>query len=32
VPAYEQASGAGLGDLDAAALCRYLEDLGGLER
>jgi 3-hydroxyisobutyrate dehydrogenase-like beta-hydroxyacid dehydrogenase len=32
VPAYEAASGAGLGDLDAAALCRYLEDLGGLER
>jgi 3-hydroxyisobutyrate dehydrogenase-like beta-hydroxyacid dehydrogenase len=32
VPAYEQASVAGLGDLDAAALCRYLEDLGGLER
>jgi 3-hydroxyisobutyrate dehydrogenase-like beta-hydroxyacid dehydrogenase len=32
VPAYEKASGAGLGDLDAAALCRYLEDLGGLER
>jgi 3-hydroxyisobutyrate dehydrogenase-like beta-hydroxyacid dehydrogenase len=32
VPAYEAASDAGLGDLDAAALCRYLEGLGGLER
>jgi 3-hydroxyisobutyrate dehydrogenase-like beta-hydroxyacid dehydrogenase len=32
VPAYEAASGAGLGGLDAAALCRYLEELGGLER
>ena len=32
VPNYEAASAAGLGDLDAAALCRYLEELGGLER
>jgi L-threonate 2-dehydrogenase len=32
VPIYEASSEAGLGDLDAAALCRYLEDLGGLER
>jgi 3-hydroxyisobutyrate dehydrogenase-like beta-hydroxyacid dehydrogenase len=32
VPIYEASSAAGLGDLDAAALCRYLEDLGGLER
>jgi 3-hydroxyisobutyrate dehydrogenase-like beta-hydroxyacid dehydrogenase len=32
VPAYEAASAAGLGDLDAAALCRYLEGLGGLTR
>jgi L-threonate 2-dehydrogenase len=32
VPVYEASSEAGLGDLDAAALCRYLEDLGGLER
>lgn len=29
---YEEASGEGLGDLDAAALCRYLERLGGLSR
>lgn len=29
---YEQASAAGLGDLDAAALCRYLEGLAGIER
>ena len=32
VPIYEASSEAGLGDFDAAALCRYLEDLGGLER
>jgi 3-hydroxyisobutyrate dehydrogenase-like beta-hydroxyacid dehydrogenase len=32
VPIYAQASEAGLGDLDAAALCRFLEELGGLER
>ncbi|HWL49941.1 MAG TPA: NAD(P)-dependent oxidoreductase [Acidimicrobiia bacterium] len=32
VPIYEASSAAGLGDFDAAALCRYLEDLGGLER
>ncbi len=29
---YQEASAAGLGDLDAAALCRYLEQLGGIER
>ncbi len=32
VPIYEASSAAGLGDFDAAALCRYLEDLAGLER
>jgi 3-hydroxyisobutyrate dehydrogenase-like beta-hydroxyacid dehydrogenase len=32
VPVYAQSSEAGLGDLDAAALCRFLEELGGLER
>lgn len=32
LPVYRQSSEAGLGDLDAAALCRYLEDLGGLAR
>lgn len=32
VPIYAEASEAGLGDLDAAALCRYLEGIGGLER
>jgi 3-hydroxyisobutyrate dehydrogenase-like beta-hydroxyacid dehydrogenase len=32
VPVYVESSAAGLGDLDAAALCRYLEDLGGLAR
>jgi 3-hydroxyisobutyrate dehydrogenase-like beta-hydroxyacid dehydrogenase len=32
VPVYARSSEAGLGDLDAAALCRYLEDLGGLQR
>jgi len=29
---YEEASAAGLGDLDAAALCRYLEQSAGLTR
>jgi len=29
---YEESSRAGLGDLDAAALCRYLEQIGGLSR
>lgn len=29
---YQQASAAGLGELDAAALCRYLEGLAGIER
>ncbi|MGH8951350.1 MAG: NAD(P)-dependent oxidoreductase [Acidimicrobiia bacterium] len=32
LPVYRDSSKAGLGELDAAALCRYLEDLGGLER
>lgn len=32
LPVYQASSEAGLGDLDAAALCRYLEDMGGLER
>jgi len=32
IPVYMESSAAGLGDLDAAALCRYLEDLGGLVR
>ncbi|MGH8914468.1 MAG: NAD(P)-dependent oxidoreductase [Acidimicrobiia bacterium] len=32
VPVYEQSSAAGLGDLDAAVLCRFLEDLAGIER
>ena len=32
LPVYRDSSQAGLGELDAAALCRYLEDLGGLER
>jgi 3-hydroxyisobutyrate dehydrogenase-like beta-hydroxyacid dehydrogenase len=32
VPMYDAASESGLGDLDAAALCRYLEELGGLKR
>jgi len=32
VPVYKASSEAGLGDFDAAALCRYLEELGGLER
>jgi 3-hydroxyisobutyrate dehydrogenase-like beta-hydroxyacid dehydrogenase len=29
---YQQASDAGLGDLDAGALCRYLERLAGIQR
>ncbi|HEY6635981.1 MAG TPA: NAD(P)-dependent oxidoreductase [Acidimicrobiia bacterium] len=29
---YEEASAAGLGDFDAAVLCRYLEQMGGLSR
>lgn len=29
---YEESSAAGLGDLDAAALCRYLEQKGGVRR
>lgn len=32
LPVYEASSGEGLGDLDAAALCRHLERLGGIER
>jgi 3-hydroxyisobutyrate dehydrogenase-like beta-hydroxyacid dehydrogenase len=32
IPVYVESSNAGLGDLDAAALCRYLEELGGLVR
>ena len=32
IPIYEESKADGLGDLDAAALCRYLERLGGLER
>jgi len=32
LPVYRESSEAGLGDLDAAALCRYLEGLGGLQR
>jgi len=32
VPVYIESSAAGLGDLDAAALCRHLEKLGGLAR
>jgi 3-hydroxyisobutyrate dehydrogenase-like beta-hydroxyacid dehydrogenase len=32
LPVYADASGAGLGDLDAAALCRYLETRGGIKR
>ena len=32
IPVYMESSDAGLGDLDAAALCRYLEELGGLVR
>ncbi len=32
LPVYRESSEAGLGDLDAAAICRYLEMLGGLKR
>jgi len=32
LPVYAESSAAGLGDLDAAALCRYLENLAGIER
>lgn len=32
LPIYAEASADGLGDLDAAALCRYLERMGGIER
>lgn len=32
LPVYRESSEAGLGDLDAAALCRYLEALAGLKR
>jgi len=32
LPVYAESSRVGLGALDAAALCRYLEDLGGIER
>lgn len=32
IPIYERSAEAGLGDLDAAALCRYLEQTAGLER
>ena len=32
IPIYEQSKADGLGDLDAAALCRYLERSGGLTR
>jgi 3-hydroxyisobutyrate dehydrogenase-like beta-hydroxyacid dehydrogenase len=32
IPIYEKSKADGLGDLDAAALCRYLERLGSLER
>jgi 3-hydroxyisobutyrate dehydrogenase-like beta-hydroxyacid dehydrogenase len=32
IPIYVESSAAGLGDLDAAALCRYLENLGGIAR
>lgn len=32
LPVYERSQEAGLGDLDAAALCRYLEQVAGLER
>lgn len=32
IPVYEQSKAAGLGDLDAAALCRYLETSAGLHR
>ncbi len=32
IPVYEQSKAAGLGDLDAAALCRFLEQSAGLHR
>jgi putative dehydrogenase len=32
IPVYEQSRDAGLGDLDAAALCRFLEQSAGLHR
>lgn len=32
IPVYEASVADGLGDLDAAALCRYLEHIGGIER
>lgn len=32
IPLYEQSAAAGLGDLDAAALCRHLEQSAGLVR
>jgi 3-hydroxyisobutyrate dehydrogenase-like beta-hydroxyacid dehydrogenase len=32
IPVYDQAQSAGLGDLDAAALCRFLEQSAGLRR
>lgn len=32
IPIYEQSEAEGLGDLDAAALCRYLEQRAGLQR
>lgn len=32
IPVYEDSKAAGLGELDAAALCRRLEQLGGLSR
>lgn len=32
IPVYERSTAEGLGDLDAAALCRHLERLGGLQR
>jgi len=32
IPVYERSEEAGLGDLDAAALCRYLERSSGLQR
>jgi L-threonate 2-dehydrogenase len=32
IPVYEQSAATGLGDLDAAALCRYLEQKAQLER
>jgi len=32
IPVYVESSAAGLGDFDAAVLCRYLEGLGGMAR